>query len=54
MKPKTLSCSCGLRPNVFDEETFERELALCKQLNCDNDGCCSLGRSDEEKGNLYQ
>ena len=38
-KDEELSCSTGLKPNVIDKETFERELALCKKLHKENGGC---------------
>ena len=38
-----IDCHSGLRSNVLDRETFEREIALCKQLCRENNGRCHWG-----------
>lgn len=38
-----LSCKTGLKKGLLDQATFERELALCKQHNRDNNGHCGWG-----------
>jgi hypothetical protein len=40
---KDLNCQTGLKPNIVDEETFDREMALCKKLSGKHDGKCGWG-----------
>lgn len=46
VKSNDASCCCGLKHNLLDEETFEKELALCTQLNQDNNGGCNWGKCE--------
>ena len=41
---KELNCNTGLAPNIINQEVFEREIALCKKLNNDNNGSCGWGQ----------
>lgn len=43
-KPKEdLTCKTGLKPGIIDQETYEREVKLCKQLSKENGGKCGWG-----------
>jgi len=37
------NCSTGLQARTLDQETFDRELALCKKLSQENGGKCGWG-----------
>lgn len=40
---KDLNCKTGLKPNIINEETFDREMALCKKLSAEKNGRCGWG-----------
>ena len=43
--PKKINCKTGLKKNVINKSVFDREIALCKMLNEENDGKgCGWGK----------
>lgn len=39
------NCQTGLKPEIIDKETFERELVLCKKLSADSS--CNWGNRQD-------
>lgn len=43
-KNDEITCTAGLVPGIIDEETFNREIALCRKLSKENNGGCCWGK----------
>jgi hypothetical protein len=41
------ACKVGLKPGIVGKETFEREVALCKDLKATNGDGCGWGKCDQ-------
>jgi len=39
-------CKIGLKKNVIDKKTFEREISICKMLSEENGGKCGWGNCE--------
>ncbi len=39
-----LNCETDLEPNIVNEQIFEKEITLCKNLHQENGGSCCWGK----------
>lgn len=46
MNKEEPACNTGLASGIIDEETFNREIALCKKLSKQNNGGCCWGKCE--------
>lgn len=46
-KKKALTCKTGLKKEIINKETFERELSLCKMLSNENNQKCGWGSCEK-------
>lgn len=43
MKNNEPNCQISLKKNIIDNDVYEKELQLCKNLSSENDGKCGWG-----------